>query len=276
MTKIAGEMLEALGRFTVICPMSGDSGEAAVLPAGIKTSELETELPNAEMIIVLGGDGTILRAARAAAQHMVPILGVNLGGKGFLTELEPGEIAQIENAARGDYRIGSRMMLDAEVWRSNRMVYSDFALNDVVIKGDNKVIDLTLFGDDQRISRFSGDGAVIATPTGSTAYSMAAGGPIVEPGAHNIIITPICAHVLEAKSFVLVSDRRVTVEIGDRKRNSAYMSVDGGDRLSIQSGDMIKVRESGKTTRFVRLSNESFYEKVSEKLGITEHRGEGW
>ena len=267
LTKKVGEMLAALGRHAVVCPMSGNGVEAAAMPAGMEASELDTELPLAEMIITLGGDGTILRAARAAAEHMVPILGVNMGGKGFLTELEAGDIKPVENAARGDYRIGSRMMLDAEVWRGNRMVYSDFALNDVVIKGDNKVIDLTLFGDDQRISRFSGDGAVVATPTGSTAYSMAAGGPIVEPGAHNIIITPICAHVLEAKSFVLVSDRRVTVAIGNRKRNSAYMSVDGGNHLNIQSGDMIRIRESEKTTRFVRLSNESFYEKVSEKLG---------
>jgi NAD+ kinase len=159
------------------------------------------------------------------------------------------------------------MMLDVEVFRDGESICNDFALNDIVVKGDNKVIDLTLYGDQQRISRFSGDGAVIATPTGSTAYSMAAGGPIVEPSARNIIVTPICAHVLEAKSFVLVSNRLVSVKIGYKKQNPAYMSVDGGNHVRIQSGDILNVRESKKSTLFVRLSKRNFYTKVSEKLG---------
>jgi len=261
------EMLEKLGRRPVVCPVFEEDIATGVPHAGFETSKLEVELPFAEMIITLGGDGTILRASRAAAAYAVPILGINMGGKGFMAELEIGEIRQVESAAKGDFRIGSRMMLDVEVLRDDEKLCSDFALNDVVIKGDNKVIDLMLYGDGQRISRFSGDGAVIATPTGSTAYSMAAGGPIVEPAAHNIIVTPICAHVLEAKSFVLVPDRCVSVGIGDKNRNPAYMSVDGGNHVSIQSGDVINIRKSERFTHFVRLSNKSFYKKVSEKLG---------
>ena len=260
-------LLEKCGRHAVVCPVF-DNGALTRTPArGVETADLETELTYAEMIITFGGDGTILRAARAAAGYSVPVLGVNIGGKGFMAELEIEDIGLITAAAGGDYRIDSRMMLDVEVLRDGNAVANDFALNDVVIKGDNKVIDLTLLGDGQKISYFYGDGVIVATPTGSTAYSMAAGGPIVEPAAHNIIVTPICAHVLQAKSFVLVSDRHVSVEIENRKRNLAYMSVDGGDHVDIQSGDVINVRKSERSTHFVRLSNMSFYTKVGEKLG---------
>ena len=267
MTRHVGELLRKNGRKTVFCPAFADDDETTVPPPGYEVSKLENEMPSAEMVITFGGDGTILRAARAAAEAGVPILGINLGGKGFMAELEAEDTALLEYAAAGKYKTESRMMLDAEVLRNNEVIYNDFALNDVVIKGDNKVIELTLYGDGQRITGFSGDGTVVATPTGSTAYSMSAGGPIVDPAAHNIIITPICAHVLEARSFVLVSDKCVSVEIGSRRHNPAYMSVDGGSHTDIESGDIIKVYKSKKCTRLVRLSNRSFYKRVSEKLG---------
>jgi len=267
MVQKVGGMLKERGRQTVFCPAFDDDASAYAPPPGFEASNIIDELPLAEMVITFGGDGTILRAARAAADLGVPILGINLGGKGFMAELEADDIWLIDTAAAGDYKLESRMMLDVEVMRDGEEICRDFALNDVVIRGDNKVIDLTLLGDGQRISSFSGDGTVVATPTGSTAYSMAAGGPIVEPAAHNIIVTPICAHVLETKSFVLVSNRRVSVEIGYKKHNPAYMSVDGGGHISIQRGDIINVYKSVRYTRLVRLSNRSFYKKVSEKLG---------
>jgi NAD+ kinase len=267
MTRKTGEMLERHGREAVVCPVFDDDAGGAVQPIGFRTAKLEDELTSAEMIIAFGGDGTILRAARAAADYSVPILGINMGGKGFIAEIEVEEIDLINSAATGAYDVESRMMLDAEVVRDGNTVCRDFALNDIVLRGDNKVIDLTLYGDGQIISDFSGDGAIIATPTGSTAYSMAAGGPIVEPTAHNILVTPICAHVLEAKPFVLASDRRVSIEVGYNKHSPAYMSADGCERVNIQSGDVINEKKSGKLTRLVRLSNRSFYRKVSEKLG---------
>ena len=273
MTARVCEMLLRHDRSVVVCPMFnvdftsffgvGING----FPEGVEVEVLDNALPSSEMIITFGGDGTILRAARAAADLGIPILGVNMGGKGFIAELEVGDIEHLSAVASGKYELERRMMLDVEVMHGGELVFKDFALNDVVVKGDNKIIELALFGDEQRISRFSGDGVIVATPTGSTAYSMAAGGPIVEPTAHNVIITPICAHILDAKSFVLDSERRVTVEIGWRKHNPAYMSVDGGDHIAIGEGDRIHVRKSEKITRLVRLKERSFYEKVSEKLG---------
>jgi len=266
-TKQVGELLNRSGWQTVLCPAFEEELRSVFPPSGYTFSNPDEELATAEMIITLGGDGTILRAARAAADQGVPILGVNLGGKGFIAEIEAEDIDLLGSVTTGEYKIESRIMIDVEVQRNGEKVFSDFALNDIVIKGDNKVIDMTIFGDNQKITHFSGDGAVIATPTGSTAYSMSAGGPIVDPAAKNIIITPICAHVLEARSFVLVSERVVTVEIGFKKSNPSYISIDGGDHVGIQSGDIIKVYKSKSNTQLVRLSDKSFYRKVSEKLG---------
>lgn len=267
MTRKVLDMLEKCGRNAVVCPTfdNGISGKKQL--TGINAAELEDELPFSEMIITFGGDGTILRAARVAADFGVPILGVNFGGKGFIADLEAEDIGLIKTAAAGAYKIENRMMIDVEVLREGVSISQDFALNDVVVRGQNKVIDMILYGDGQQILHFSGDGAVVATPTGSTAYSMAAGGPIVEPAARNIIVTPICAHVLEAKPYVLVSDRRVTIELGHKKHNPTYISVDGREHFSLQSGDIVNVQESNRITRLVRLSTRSFYRNVSEKLG---------
>ena len=272
-TREAAEMLLKLNRQAIFCPLfpQGAAVPEAQLPglSEIAMGRAEDYIQAAEMIITFGGDGTILRAARIAADagFGTPILGINVGHTGFMAEIEDDETDMIAAAANGKYTTESRMMLDVEILRGDEVLKRDFALNDVVVRGDNKVIDLTIFGDDQRISAFYGDGTVIATPTGSTAYSMAAGGPLVEPTAHNIIVTPICAHFLEARSFVLASERIVTVKLGNRNRNHAYISADGGDHIMISNGDVISVRKSSIFTNFMRVTNRSFYKKVSEKLG---------
>ena len=147
MTKKVGEMLEKCGRSFVICPVFDDDAPADVRVSGGAAVELEDELSSAEMVITFGGDGTILRAARASAGFGVPILGINMGGKGFMAELEADEIELINSAASGGYDIESRMMLDAEMVRNGETAHLDFALNDIVLRGYNKVIDLTLYGD---------------------------------------------------------------------------------------------------------------------------------
>ena len=266
-TKKVANILKSSGWQIVLCPAIFDEATTVPPPSGYTFSYIEDELENTEMIITLGGDGTILRAARAAAGLGVPILGVNLGGKGFMADLEADDIELLNTAINNEYSLETRLMIDVHLLRDGNIIWHDYALNDIVIKGDNKVIDMTIYGDNHKITHFTGDGAVIATPTGSTAYSMAAGGPIVDPAAKNIIITPICAHVLEARSFVLLSGRIVTVDIGYKKANPAYISVDGGKHINIQSGDIVRVLKSEKSTQLVRLSDKSFFSRVSEKLG---------
>ena len=161
------------------------------------------------------------------------------------------------------------MMLDVTVRREGRPVFTELALNDAVVtKGAvARVLDLEVTGDRVVISSFSGDGLVVATPTGSTAYSMAAGGPIVEPTAENIIITPICAHSLHAKPFVLDSARTAGVRLTPGGKKTAYLSVDGGRAFRILPGDWVECRRSRQMTRLVRLTGRSFYDRINQKLG---------
>ncbi|MDR2501983.1 MAG: NAD(+)/NADH kinase [Oscillospiraceae bacterium] len=243
-------------------------GDAGMAPRVLTKfpEDADPAIYGADLIIVFGGDGTMLRAGRAAAGTGVPILGVNMGGKGFLAELELSDIERIPEIAAGAFEREERLLLEVELSRGGKTVFRDYAINDAVISGVAKVVDLTIFGDGRQISRFAGDGIVIATPTGSTAYSLAAGGPVVEPGARNIIVTPVCAHILEARSYVLMPGRRVSVEVGEMKRNPAYLSVDGREPADVFPGDKLAVWESSRTVCFAQVTGKNFYKRVAEKL----------
>ena len=199
----------------------------------------------------------------------IPILGVNMGSIGFMAELESGELPLLSRLANGKFSVERRMMLDVMVRREGRQLFAEMALNDAVVtKGAvARVLDLEVTGDRVVISSFSGDGLVVATPTGSTAYSMAAGGPIVEPTVENIIITPICAHSLHAKPLVLDGARSVGVRITPGSKKTAYLSVDGGRAFRVQPGDWVECRRSRQATQLVRLTGRSFYERINQKLG---------
>ena len=175
----------------------------------------------------------------------------------------------LSRLAAGKYTVEARMMLDVTVRREGKVIYSDLALNDAAVtKGAvARVVDLEVFGDKVLISSFSADGVVVSTPTGSTAYAMSAGGPIVEPTAENIIVTPICPHALSARSFVLSRGRTVSVKLGKMARKTAYLSVDGGKALRLNSSDTVELRESQSKTRLVRVTGRSFYEILNHKLG---------
>ncbi|MDR0446115.1 MAG: NAD(+)/NADH kinase [Oscillospiraceae bacterium] len=259
-----------------VADMAQDAGvEAHILTLmDAEGREIQTEraklaewLREAELMLAFGGDGTMLRAAKLVVGTETPVLGINMGGKGFLAELELSQLDAIPEILRGDFKRERRMTLEAELTRNGTTIARDIAINDAVLSGGGKVVKLTIFGDGHQISSFAGDGVIVSTPTGSTAYSMAAGGPIVEPTAQNIIITPICAHYLEAKPYVLVSDRRVSVEVGSGKKNSAFFTADGKDRRIVKSGDRLNIKKSKKTVCFARLAGRSFYKRVSEKLG---------
>lgn len=264
-SKVYKQLIDS-GVQPVVCSLFGKSGDQ-ILPGLGAVSCLKDEVAGADMIMTFGGDGTLLHAARAAAHCKVPVLGINLGTKGFMADLEPEDIALALKAVSGSFEVDKRMMLDISVERKGEIILTDFAINDVVVGGIARLINISVFGDGEKISEFSGDGIVVATPTGSTAYSMSAGGPIVEPAAENIIVTPICAHVLIAKSFVLAPERIVTLKIGVLNGKAAYISVDGGDSFDLQTGDIIKISRSKLETKLVHVSKTSFYDKVSDKLG---------
>ncbi|MBR1842777.1 MAG: NAD(+)/NADH kinase [Oscillospiraceae bacterium] len=227
----------------------------------------EERLHWADFAITFGGDGTILHAARNACAYGVPVLGVNLGHKGFIAELEMRDIDMLRRLISGSVRTEKRMMIDVELIRKGSVIYKDFALNDVVVGSMGRTLPISAYGDERKITSFSGDGIIVSTPTGSTAYNLSAGGPILEPDTENIILTPICPHTLFAKGFVLSPNRTVTVEVEDFGRKSAYVSTDGAKPVSLEPRDRIVVTRSEKVAEFIKLTERSFYERVSEKLG---------
>ncbi|MBM6926309.1 NAD(+)/NADH kinase [Pseudoflavonifractor phocaeensis] len=265
----AEKILRAAGVETAVCLPFSVEGGGIELPKHIQFKETAEELKNADILVCFGGDGTILHAAKDANQFGVPILGVNLGSVGFMAELELGELSMLSRLASGKYSVEHRMMLDVQVRREGRVIYSDLALNDAALtKGAvARVVELEVMRDKTLISRMSADGVVVSTPTGSTAYSMSAGGPIVEPTAENIIVTPICPHALAARAFVLDRDRTVSIRVGRMPRKTAFLSVDGGRAFKLNGGDVVETRRSKSRTSLVRITGRSFYEILNHKLG---------
>lgn len=230
---------------------------------------------NKDCLLVLGGDGTVLEAARIAAGTGTPILGINIGNIGYLAEVEVHNWEQaLRRVLGGGYEIETRMMLNGVVTDSNRYPYPGaygHALNDIVItrSAGMKILDFNVSVDGLFLNRFSADGIIIATATGSTAYSMSAGGPIVEPKARLILLTPISPHTFNNRSIVLSADDRITIEMippRNGKKLSAECTFDGNNGINLHSGDKINISTSGRTTRLIRLSRRSFLETLHKKI----------
>ena len=240
------------------------------LPKDIRFSRLDRELPTADMVICFGGDGTILHMAKAATRHAIPILGVNIGTMGFMAELEAGELQELSRIASGDFTVDKRMMLDVTVQRDRDIIFHDICLNDVVVtKGAiARIVHLAVKCDGVQAMECGGDGVIVATPTGSTAYSLSAGGPIVEPEAGSILVTPICSHDVASRCIVASDKRVITVMLSANARRNAYLSVDGGKALRMSMGDVATIKKSNLVTQLVRLKSRSFYDVVNVKFKI--------
>ena len=238
------------------------------LPRDIRFHRLDREIHNAELVICFGGDGTILHMAKTATRRNVPILGVNIGTLGFMAELEATEMDLLAKLAKDEYTVDTRMMLDVVVQRDRDIIFHDIGLNDVVItKGSvARIAHLGVKCDGVEVMECDGDGIIIATPTGSTAYSLSAGGPIVEPEARNILITPICAHDVTSRCMVASDKRTVTVELVQNARRNAYLSVDGGKSVRLNMGDVTTIKKSNLETKLIRLKDRSFYDVLNQKF----------
>ena len=260
LTNAAKAMLEADGFAVVVSPAFVD------VPADSPMQPLLRASAGAELIVTLGGDGTMLHVARQVLTLGVPMIGVNIGTKGFMAEIEPENLHLLRRAAVGEYRRSERMMLSVALPREGSDILSDHALNDAVVKSDVNCVDLTVASDGKDIARFSGDGVICATPTGSTAYSMSAGGPIIEPEAQDIVVTPICAHSMSARSFVLSPGRFITITPKHRDSRRVFLSVDGSAPVQLRPGDEVHVRRSSNTLVLADMGGESFYEAALGKL----------
>lgn len=277
--RLARTLYHRLSNMGICVQLEPDVAEAL----GLRDSTCDgVPLTESDVVLSLGGDGTLLHAARTLASSRVPILGVNVGRLGFLTELEVDELESgLERLLKGDYTIEERLMLAAttfsrpeqptvEVGASARPE-TYLALNDIVITRGTlaRIITMSVLVNGEHVADFIADGVIVATPTGSTAYSLSAGGPIVNPNLECIIITPICPHSLTARSVLVPADETIDIVI-DNAYGEATLTADGQTTAFVNTGDTIRVQRAPWSARLVRLQHYNFYQVVYKRLGRRE------
>ena len=225
-----------------------------------------------QCILVIGGDGTILAAARMLVGSNIPLLGINLGTLGFLADVNLADLSKtLDLLLQDQYQVENRIMLTAEVYKQGEKAATYIALNDFNINrfGASRVIGLKVGINGSVIDRYRADGVIVCTPTGSTGYNLSAGGPIINPTCKNFVITPICPHSLTARSIVLAKEDIVTVEVEQIRSNikeEAIISFDGREGLSLFPGDQVKIYKSQEVTPFIKATEVSFVQILKEKL----------
>lgn len=229
------------------------------------------ESEKTECILVLGGDGTLLRAARNMVDRDIPLIGINLGTLGYLAEVEIGAIEDaLDKLLSDDFTREERMMLEGRV-NSKDKSEDNYALNDIVISrcGSLQILTFHIYVNGQFLNSFSADGMLVATPTGSTGYNMSAGGPVVEPAANLLLLTPICPHTLNTRSIVLSPEDEIRIEIPqgkDGRLQAVEASFDGSHKIGLVTGDNIVIRKAAKTTGILKLNTESFLSVLHKKM----------
>lgn len=226
-----------------------------------------------ECVLVLGGDGTLLQAARELLQRHIPLLGINLGTLGFLTSAEKSELPKCLDSVLDDScSIDERMMLEGVAYHGSEKIQMNIALNDVIIAraGFSRLVELKIYVNGELFSIYNADGIIVSTPTGSTGYSLSAGGPIIFPQTDVIVITPICPHSLQARSLVVSGEDRIMIEIGRRRKTQkeeAMVTFDGRSAQELETGDRIEIYKAQETTQLIRLKGRSFYQVLQNKIG---------
>ena len=233
---------------------------------------LDTIPDDIDCALVIGGDGTFIQASRLLFGRDVPMLGINMGTLGYLTEVEVHGVEDaIAQLMHGDYTIEKRMMLYGSITRKNGEKTSDVALNDIVLNrgGLMKIVHFDLYVNGQLLNSYQADGMIVSTPTGSTAYNLSAGGPIVEPTASLMVITPICSHALNSRSIVFSDEDEIVLDIGARRdgqTEDAVVNFDGADFIPLQTGDRVMIKKAWETAQIIKMSKIGFLETLREKM----------
>ena len=256
--------------------------ECVILPAGEKKegqsysyTDPERIPGGTECIIVLGGDGTLLQAARDVVDLEIPLFGINMGTLGYLAEIDQYSIYPAMDRLMSDrFTIENRMMLFGTLIHEGQAAGSDIALNDIVIsrEGSLRVVRFNNYVNDTYLNTYKADGIIISTPTGSTGYSLSAGGPIISPAASMILMTPLAPHTLNTRSIVLSAEDKICVEIGpgrDGEEEKGMVSFDGDTSIRLVTGDRIEIVRADRNTRIVKISNQSFLETLRKKMSNT-------
>lgn len=224
--------------------------------------------PTTDLVVVIGGDGSILRAARTAAPLNIPLLGVNLGRLGYMAEIECNEISLIDRYFKGEYDIEERMMLSVETVRRGKSRYAPiFALNDAVISNGavSRMVDISLLCNGNEAGNYRADGIIAATPTGSSAYSLSAGGPVIDPAIQCICITPVCPQSLRARPMIFSGDSVLEIRGSIRSVGELYLTVDGFRNYRLERDDVIRITRSAQVTKLIKLKKNSFYDVLYQK-----------
>lgn len=226
----------------------------------------EQILPRCGLVVTIGGDGTILHAAKDAMLHEKPVLGINTGRLGFLTTLEMQQLSKLALLKSGEYRVEERMLLEVR-HEMPRSVNTYFALNDAVLsKGASRILDFDLYCEEHLVARYTADGMILATPTGSTAYSLSAGGPIVSPQAEAMVMTPLCPHSLMARSMVFGGEETLTLRMNPRNKGEALLEIDGETSIPVGRNDLISIGKAPVKVKLVNIGSRPFYEIVNQKI----------
>lgn len=256
------------GIYDAVCDILHRAGATVVSPAcegGLPSAEgIRQALQGSDLAVAVGGDGTIMHVAKAAALMDCPVLGINGGHLGFLAGLERQELEALPRLLEGRYTLEPRMLLEIMVHKADGD-YTFLAMNEAVISRGafSRLVDVQVTVNDRQVMTCHGDGVILATPTGSTAYSLSAGGPVVDPTVPCLLLTPICSHSLDSRSRLFPADTVLTVQAGEEE---AFLTVDGEENLSFSGADRITVRRADKIARLIRLKEATFYDILSQKI----------
>ena len=265
-TRFVKEYLEKRGKKCTIRENMVESG------GNYKYTDADGIPDDVDCVLVLGGDGTLLQASRDLTERDLPLLGINMGTLGYLAEVDrKGIEPALERLLAGEYQIVSRMMISGEVYHQGKKVMEDLALNDIVIGryGRLRIIDFKIYVNGEYLNRYSADAMVISTPTGSTGYSLSAGGPIVSPEASMLLMTPVAPHTLNTRSIILPDDAEITVEMlpgHSRSGDDAEVTFDGDTSVRLTCTDKVVIRKAVKKTRLIKINQISFLEVLRTKM----------
>lgn len=242
----------------------GDISYAVYDYQNMDSDDIISVMASSDIAIAVGGDGTTLQIAKYSAVADRPCLGINAGRLGFMSGLERNELSLLKNLVTGEYTIEDRMMLDVNLGNDKHYV----CLNDAVFsRGDlARLIDITVECEGRFVTKTRADGIIVSTPTGSTAYSMAAGGPVLSPDNSCFVVTPICPHSLINRSIVFSADKRLVITVNNDKNNNAFISFDGVDSIKISPDMPVVISQSEKTARLIKIKPDNFYEILNKKL----------
>lgn len=239
------------------------------LPAGVSAADADAVIDGAEMLVVVGGDGTLLRAGRRLAGRQRPILGIHHGRLGFLVDIRPEDTrASLERVLEGEYWVEKRLTLSAEVERDGKICGPFPAINDVVIRNQSAVrmLEFETWHGDEFISLHRADGFIVATPTGSTAYALSGGGPVLHPGVNAIALVPICPHTLSDRPLVVGADRPVRVELAGSSRDQAMMTCDGQVNQTLSPGQRLTIRRAEHCLELIHPRSYNYFNILRNKL----------